>query len=261
MKQSTDRILTTHTGSLARQPEVFRLVDARRQGQPVDAAEFDAACRKAVSEVVHQQADAGISIISDGEQSKSSFSTYVKQRLSGFGEEELSMPLSLDARDFPRWQHAIKLAPCIGPVSWKDFSAVEKDIEHLQAASKEVQVEEVFMTAVSPGSLANFFPNRHYSSRQEYLVALADVMQREYQAIVQAGFVLQLDCPDLALRNFWFPDLSMDEFRRIVAENIEALNHAVGASLDPAFACTSAGVQGKAPAATTYHWRRSWTCC
>ena len=227
MKRSADRILTTHTGSLARPPELFQLLDARRQGKPVDAAAFEAACRKAVHDVVRQQADAGISIISDGEQSKSSFSTYVKQRLSGFGDEEIAMPLSLDARDFPRWKFEIKLAPCIGPVNWKDFGAVEKDIDNLTAASQEVQVDEVFMTAVSPGSLANFFPNRHYAGREEYLAALADVMSREYRAIADAGFVLQLDCPDLALRNYWFPDLSMEEFRGVVAQNIEVLNHAI----------------------------------
>ena len=227
MKTSIDRILTTHVGSLARPPELVSLLEAQRQGR-VDPEGFDEACRQAVQKVVEQQATAGISIISDGEQSKPSFSTYVRERWSGFGEDQLPMPLTLDEREFPNWGYRNrKLAPCIGPVTWKDFSAVEKDITNLSDASSAVTHEEVFMTSVSPGTVANFFPNQYYKSRTEYLETLAGTLSREYKAITDAGFLLQVDCPDLALRNFWFPDLSIEEFRRVIAENVEVMNSAL----------------------------------
>jgi 5-methyltetrahydropteroyltriglutamate--homocysteine methyltransferase len=228
MKTSSRRILTTHAGSLARPPELVPLLDAQNEGA-VDQDEFDRAARKAVQHVVKQQADAGISIISDGEQSKRTFSTYVLQRLGGFGDEEcVDMPISLDEREFPNWGYRHrKLVPCVAPIAWKDFSAVEKDIKNLKDASAAVPHEEVFMTSASPGTVANFFPNQHYANREDYLEALANAMRREYQAIVDAGFILQVDCPDLALRNFWFPDTTIEEFRGVVAGNVEALNHAL----------------------------------
>jgi 5-methyltetrahydropteroyltriglutamate--homocysteine methyltransferase len=228
MKTSSTRILTTHAGSLARPPELVTLLEAQSDGT-VDQDEFDRATRKAVQQVVQQQADAGISIISDGEQSKRTFSTYVLQRLAGFSDEKcLDMPISLDEREFPDWGYRhIKLAPCVAPIAWKDFSAVEKDIANLSDAAAAVEHEEVFMTSASPGTVANFFPNQHYRSRADYLEALADAMHREYQAIVDAGFILQVDCPDLALRNFWFPDTTIEEFRDVVAGNVEALNRAL----------------------------------
>jgi len=227
MKRSDRRILTTHAGSLARPAELAAMLEARASGTLQDIAAFHAECQKAVSAIVKQQVDSGISIVSDGEQSKDNFATYVRQRLSGFGKEELPMPVTLDERDFPRYRFDLKLAPCIGPIEWQDFSSVEMDIQHLKQASGEVQAEEVFMTAVSPGTLANFFPNRFYATREEYLTAISDALKREYDAIVQAGFVLQVDCPDLALQNYWFPDTSLEEFRTIVAANIEVLNHAM----------------------------------
>ena len=227
MKTSTERILTTHVGSLSRPPELVVLLEAQRKGQ-VEPEGFDEACRQAVRKVVEQQAAAGISIISDGEQSKPSFSTYVRERWSGFGEDQVPMPLTLDEREFANWGYRDrKLAPCVGPVTWNDFSAVEKDITNLSDAASTVEHEEVFMTSVSPGTVANFFPNQYYKGRTEYLEALAETLRREYQAITDAGFVLQLDCPDLALRNFWFPDLSIEEFRRVIAENVEVMNHAL----------------------------------
>jgi 5-methyltetrahydropteroyltriglutamate--homocysteine methyltransferase len=227
MKRSEDRILTTHVGSLARPPELAKMLEARASGTLQDDAAFDAECQKAVTAVVRQQADAGLSIINDGEQSKDNFATYVRQRLSGFGIEEVSMPVTLDERDFPRYKFDLLLAPCIGPVTWQDFSDVEKDIVHLKEAVKGVDVDEVFMTAVSPGTVVNFFPNRYYGTREEYMEAVGEVLKREYDAIVAAGFILQVDCPDLALQNFWFPDTSAEEFRGIVAGNIEVLNHAL----------------------------------
>jgi len=227
MKRSDSRILTTHVGSLARPPELAKMLEARAAGTLQDASAFDAECQKAVTAIVTQQADAGISIVNDGEQSKDNFATYVRQRLSGFGNEELSMPITLDERDFPRYRYDLRLAPCVAPIKWQDFSRVEKDIAHLEIATKGVDVEEVFMTAVSPGTVVNFFPNRYYGTREEYMDAVGEVLKREYDAIVSAGFILQVDCPDLALQNYWFPDTSAAEFRRIVAGNIEVLNHAL----------------------------------
>jgi 5-methyltetrahydropteroyltriglutamate--homocysteine methyltransferase len=236
MKRSLNGILTTHTGSLARPPKLRQLLIDRDAGTPIDQGVFDATVRQAVAEVVRQQAGIGISIINDGEQSKIGFANYVTERLSGFTGADESRPISLDEREFPEWASrrgfAFRRPSCSGPIGWKDFDAVEMDIENLQAAARAVGADEVFMTAVSPGTLANFLPNRHYPSREAYLAALAEVMKREYAAIVNAGFLLQLDCPDLALRSIWFPDLSVAEFRAVVALNIEALNHAV-AGLPP----------------------------
>jgi 5-methyltetrahydropteroyltriglutamate--homocysteine methyltransferase len=230
MKRSTERILTTHTGSLARPPELLQMLLAREEGQPVDPGVFDAAVQRAVTEKVKRQVEAGIAIVNDGEQSKISFATYVRERLHGFGGADEPRPVGLEAREFP--EYATRRATpyrrpaCNAPIAWQDFSAVEKDIANLKAATEGLPVEEVFMTAVSPGTLANFFPNRYYPTREAYLEAVAEVMKREYEAIVQAGFLLQLDCPDLALRSTWFPDLSIPEFRTVVAQNVEALNTA-----------------------------------
>jgi len=230
MKRSTERILTTHTGSLARPPELLQMLLAREEGQPVDPGVFDAAVQRAVTEKVKRQVEAGIAIVNDGEQSKISFATYVRERLHGFGGADEPRPVGLEAREFP--EYATRRATpnrrpaCNAPIAWQDFSAVEKDIANLKAATEGLPVEEVFMTAVSPGTLANFFPNRYYPTREAYLEAVAEVMKREYEAIVQAGFLLQLDCPDLALRSTWFPDLSIPEFRTVVAQNVEALNAA-----------------------------------
>ena len=227
MKRSDDRILTTHVGSLARPPELAAMLEARAAGTLRDPDAFDAECQKAVTDIVRRQVEAGIAVVNDGEQSKDNFATYVRQRLTGFGKEEVPMPVTLDERDFPRYKFDLLLAPCVGSVEWQDFSGVEKDIAHLKQATSGVAVEDVFMTAVSPGTVVNFFPNRHYGSREEYMLAVGEVLKREYDAIVAAGFILQVDCPDLALQNYWFPDSSEAEFRKIVAGNIEVMNHAL----------------------------------
>ena len=232
MKRSTERILTTHTGSLARPPELLQMLVAREEGKPVDPEVIDATVRGAVVEKVKRQVELGLAVVNDGEQSKISFATYVRERLHGFGGADESRPVGLEARQFPAWA-ARRATPyrrpaCNAPVAWKDFAAVEKDIANLKAATAGLPVEEVFMTAVSPGTLANFFPNRYYPSREAYLEAMAEVMKREYDAIVQAGFLLQLDCPDLALsRHMVFAHLSLDDFRKVITTHVEALNHAV----------------------------------
>jgi 5-methyltetrahydropteroyltriglutamate--homocysteine methyltransferase len=230
MKRSRERILTTHTGSLARPPDLLQMLLAREEGQPVDSSIFGATVRRAVTETVQRQVETGLDIVNDGEQSKISFATYVRERLHGFGGADEPRPTSLEAREFPEYAarraFPYRRPACNAPIAWKDFAAVETDIANLKAATAGLPVQEVFMPAVSPGTLANFFPNRYYPTREAYLEAISEVMKREYEAIVQAGFLLQLDCPDLALRSTWFPDLSMSEFRTVVAQNVEALNAA-----------------------------------
>ena len=230
MQRSHERLLTTHTGSLGRPPELLHMLLAREEGQPVNPEVFGATVRRAVAETVKRQVETGLAVVNDGEQSKISFATYIRERLHGFGGADEPRPVSLEARQFPaytaRRAFPYRRPACNAPIAWQDFTAVETDIANLKAATAGLPVQEVFMTAVSPGTLVNFFPNRYYPTREAYLQAVSEVMQREYEAIVQAGFILQLDCPDLALRSTWFPDLSIPEFRTVVAQNVAALNHA-----------------------------------
>jgi len=220
------RILTTHTGSLARPASLRDLLLARAKGHPIDETLFTHECKQAVQAVVRRQCEVGLDIINDGEQSKTGFAQYVHERLSGFEGEPVRRIASLEARQFPNaptgsvWQ-----IPCRGQLSWKNFAAVERDITILKEAATGLD-KTVFMASVSPGSFANNNPNQYYKDRSAYLLAIAEVMQREYEAIAAAGFLVQLDCPDLAQRSYNFPDVPVSEWRGIVAENIEALNHA-----------------------------------
>jgi 5-methyltetrahydropteroyltriglutamate--homocysteine methyltransferase len=232
MQRSNERILTTHTGSLARPAELRELLFARERGETIDRARFDQLVQQAVRDCVRRQVDLGLDVVNDGEMSKISFANYVSQRLAGFAERGERLPLSIDAREFPDWATrwtgtTMRRYACTSPVEWKDITGVDADVANLRDAASEHDVADVFMTAVSPGTLANFFPDHFYANREAYLQALADVMRREYQAIVDAGFVLQLDCPDLALHDIWFPDLSQAEFRAIVEQNVAALNRAI----------------------------------
>jgi 5-methyltetrahydropteroyltriglutamate--homocysteine methyltransferase len=205
---------------------------AKEQGEAVAPDVLDAAVRQAVTEVVRQQADVGITLINDGEQSKPSYATYMKDRLHGFGGElatNINFGTGALPEDFPEFyanrpRLAIRRPSCDGPVSWKDFAAVQKDIENFKAALTDVSVEDAFMSAASPGVIAVFLPNAYYPTEEAYLYALADVMQREYEAIVQAGCTLQLDCPDLAMTR---GSLSIEAFRKVVTLHIEVLNYAV----------------------------------
>jgi len=178
MKRSTERILTTHTGSLARPPELLQMLLAREEGKPIDPGVFDATVRGAVTEKVQRQVEVGLAVVNDGEQSKISFATYVRERLHGFGGVDELRPVGLEARQFPAWA-ARRATPyrrpaCNAPVAWKDFSAVEKDIANLKAATAGRPVEEVFMTAVSPGTLANFFGSLVISGVHNYLIFQAN---------------------------------------------------------------------------------------
>ena len=232
MKHSTNGILVTHTGSLPRPPVLLGLMLAKEQGDAVEPDVLDAAVRQAIAEVVKHQADVGITLINDGEQSKPSYATYMKDRLHGFGGEQATTSnfgTGALAQDFPEFyanrpRLSIRRPSCDGPVSWKDFSAVQKDIENFKTALGDRSVEDAFMSAASPGVIPVFLPNGYYPTDEAYLYALADVMQQEYEAIAQAGFTLQLDCPDLAMTR---GNLTIEAFRKVVSLHLEVLNYAV----------------------------------
>ena len=232
MKRSTERILTTHTGSLPRPLDLTATLQAMDAGTMPDPAAFDARVRTAVAEVVRKQVEAGVDIVNDGEQGKVGYSTYVRYRLTGF-EGQSSVSVRADWADFPeaaarQARNTVSRPACSGPIAWKDRTAVQKDIANLTGALPGAHPEEAFMTAAGPGVIAHFLRNEYYPSREAYLARLADVMKEEYDAIAQAGFVLQVDCPDLAMgRHLAFPDLGTREFVKIAEANVEALNHAL----------------------------------
>jgi 5-methyltetrahydropteroyltriglutamate--homocysteine methyltransferase len=241
VKRSGERFLTTHTGSLPRPPDLIKTMFAKEEGVPVDRAALGERIRAAVAEVVGKQARAGVDVVNDGEMSKPSYATYIKDRLDGFGGE--SQPLTYaDLVDFPALAQKVfgdpgrsrrKTPACTGPIAVRDADAARIDAENLAAALQGVQVEEAFMSAASPGVIALFFRDDYYGSRVEYLFAIAEAMRVEYEAVVAAGMVLQIDCPDLAMgRHIQFADKSTEEFRREARLNIEALNHAL-ANIDP----------------------------
>ena len=231
-----NKILTTHVGSLPRTQEVVDFIFARENEVSYDAAAFDACMTDAVAETVRKQADAGIDIVSDGETSKISYATYVKDRYTGFsGDSPRNAPA--DLKMFPSFlerladdggtpQYARPM--CTGEVRSKGQGELEKDIANLKAGMKAHGVQRGFMNAASPGVISLFLQNDFYKNREAYLAALADVMKTEYETIVASGLDLQLDCPDLALsRHMLFQDLSDDEFLKIANMHVEALNHAL----------------------------------
>src|SRR5262249_43179817 len=226
---------TTHTGSLPRPKDLLRLLQEREEGRPTDEASLAGRTRAAVLDVVRKQREAGLAVVNDGEQGRADYTIYVKDRLTGFAGESASWP-NPDAEECPEWtEMAGRPAPrfkrrpaCTGPVAWKDWPAVERDIQNLKDAAAAAGADEVFMTSPSPGQIGRFLQNRYYPSDEEYLYTLADMMKREYQAIVKAGFLLQLDCPDLALgRHTQFAHLSLEEFRKVCPMHVEILNYAV----------------------------------
>jgi 5-methyltetrahydropteroyltriglutamate--homocysteine methyltransferase len=239
MKTSTDRILTTHTGSLPRPKPLVDVIIAREKGEAIDPAAFEAATAKAVDEVVALQSAAGVDIVSDGEMSKPSYTTYIRHRVSGIEPDPRAAEKGRDIMigrdllahpDFGSNRRNFSASPfpgCVGPLKYKDRSALDRDLAHLKAAAAKSKPTDVFMTAPSPGILTRFIINLHYPTEDAYVAALADMMKTEYRAIVEAGFVLQIDAPDLgSCRNNQYRHLSDDEFRNIAARNIEALNAA-----------------------------------
>jgi len=252
MKTSRDRILTTHVGSLPRPDDAVAIILKKERGEAYDAAEFDRIMKRAVADIVKQQAECGIDVVSDGETSKIGYSVYIKDRFTGFGGEYQAKP-HLDLVDYPEFRKRMTafLGPqtfrrlcCIGPIEPKDTIALKKDLDNfkaalaaLEASSREVRdasrkeplrVTEGFMNAASPGVVASFLRNQYYPTHEAYIDALVKALAPEYEAIVAAGFVLQVDCPDIAMsRHTGFQDLSEAEFVKRAEFDVEALNAAL----------------------------------
>jgi 5-methyltetrahydropteroyltriglutamate--homocysteine methyltransferase len=236
MQTSQNRILTTHTGSLPRPPELRALLVKKDQGEPYDRHELARLTKEAVAQIARRQAEVGVDVVNDGEMSKPGYSTYVADRLSGFSGHEPAKP-RLDTRDHPNFMAAYermtgsnvaRRAVCVGPIAVRDVAPLAEDLANLKAALAQVSVVEGFMTAASPGLVPVFQTNRYYPSHEAYVEAIAAAMQPEYEAIVAAGFVLQLDCPDLAMAHHTsFQDLSEADFLKRAAFHVETLNHAL----------------------------------
>ena len=236
------KILTSHVGSLPRTQDVVDFIFARENGESYDQVAFDNCMSSACNETVRRQVEAGVDIVSDGETSKISYATYVKDRYTGFsGDSPRNAPA--DLKQFPSFlerlansggtpQYARPM--CTGEVTSKGQGELQADIDNLKAGMAAHGATRGFMNAASPGVISLFLQNQHYATREAYLAALADAMKEEYETIVGAGLDLQLDCPDLALsRHMLFADLSDDEFVKIAAMHVEALNHALR-EIDPA---------------------------
>ena len=236
MKRSTDRFLTTHTGSLPRPDDLVRIMYAREEGVPVERDALERRIALAVEEVVRKQADAGIDVVNDGEMSKPSYATYIKDRLAGFGGTGNTFVYQ-DLASFPRLEKRVfgdpgrsrrKTPACNAAISVRDPAAARTDVAHLRAALARVDVQEGFLTAASPGVVSLFFRDDYYGSEESYLSAIAEAMRDEYETITNAGFMLQIDCPDLGMgRHIQYANLSLPEFRKKAELHVEALNHAL----------------------------------
>lgn len=243
MKRSIERILTTHAGSLPRPDDLRDMLIAKDEGRPYDQGVFATRVRSAVAEVVQQQLACGLDIINDGEQSKRSFSTYVRERFSGW-EERLPQPderpSMISGRDLPEFAEYFasrggfggasanaRQIFCTGPLTYIGQAAVQADIANFKAALAGVTVEETFLPAIAPGTIEHWLRNRYYPSDEAYLYAIADAMREEYRAIVDAGFLLQIDDPDLPDAWQIHPHLSVPEYRKFAELRVEALNHAL----------------------------------
>ena len=232
----SDRILTTHVGSLPRSADVTDLVFAQERGEAIDQARFDAVIGAAVDEVVRLQVEAGIDLVSDGEMSKISYATYIKDRITGFdGDSPRTPPADLEM--FPSFLErqakgggtpTYRRPKCVGPIEVKSMEPLEADLAHMGEAMARQQPVGGFMNSASPGVIALFQPNEFYPSQDAYLEALAEAMRPEYEAIVAAGLILQLDSPDLGLgRHMMYKDRSDADYLRLIGGHVEALNHAL----------------------------------
>jgi 5-methyltetrahydropteroyltriglutamate--homocysteine methyltransferase len=236
MQRSTDRFLTTHTGSLPRPDDLVRMMYAKEEGVPVDAPSLAARIRAAVEDIVAKQREAGVDIVNDGEVSKPSYATYIKDRLNGFGGTGNTFVYQ-DLSEFPRLAARVfgdpgrsrrKTPACNAAISVRDVAAAQTDADNLTAAVRAAGASEAFMSAASPGVVSLFFRNDYYPDQETYLQAIAEAMRHEYECVAKAGFVLQIDCPDLAMgRHIQYADLSLSEFRKRAQMHIEALNHAL----------------------------------
>ena len=232
----TNRILTTHVGSLPRSAAVTDLVFAAERGDPVDATQFDAVIGAAVDDAVVRQVAAGIDLVSDGEMSKISYATYIKDRITGFDGDSPRTPPA-DLEDFPGFLErqnksggtpTYRRPKCVGPVAPKTLAPLDEDLKHMAAALARHNPVGGFMNAASPGVIALFQPNEHYASQDAYLEALGEAMRPEYEAIVAAGLFLQLDSPDLGLgRHMMYKGRSDAEYLMLIGMHVEVLNYAL----------------------------------
>jgi 5-methyltetrahydropteroyltriglutamate--homocysteine methyltransferase len=239
VRRSEDRFLTTHVGSLPRPPELLALLERRERGRPVDQEALDALLDRGVGDVVAEQVESGIDVVNDGEVGRTSFLTYVNARLGGFepieGSEASPWAGSREERSFPEFYAGA--APsgaaaavhmlCTGPIRYTGQAAVAGDIARLQAALAGTSAAEAFVTAISPTNVEGWQRNAYYGTQEEYLFAIADAMHEEYRAIVDAGFVLQVDDPGLLTQYALRPDWSVEDCRAWARVRIEALNHAL----------------------------------
>lgn len=236
MRSSIDRILTTHVGSLPRSAELSDLLLRKDHGEDVDSAEFDRVVRESVADNIARQAAIGLDIVSDGEASKVSYATYIHERLAGFEGDQPRKP-ALDLAGYPEFRERIARVAgkqqfrrmcCVGPVQVQSRQQLRKDLANLREAIAKTRVTEAFMNAASPGLVTAFQPNQFYPSHRAYVEAVAKAMKEEYEAIVAAGFILQVDCPDLAMaRHTGFQELSETEFLKRAELHVDALNHAL----------------------------------
>jgi 5-methyltetrahydropteroyltriglutamate--homocysteine methyltransferase len=238
MAYGYNRFLTTHTGSLPRPDDLIRAMFAMEEGVPVDGGALGARITRAVPEIVKKQATAGVDLINDGEMSKPSYATYVKDRLTGFAGSSNTFVYQ-DLAEFPNLAKRVfgdpgrsrrRTPACTGLITVGDPAATLADIDNLKAALTGVDAAGVFLSAASPGVISLFFRDDHYASQEAYLFAIAEAMRGEYEAIAAAGVILQVDCPDLAMgRHIQYADLSVEEFRKRARLHVEALNHALAA--------------------------------
>ncbi len=239
MKLSTDRILTTHVGSLPRPDDLLELLRQEDRGEEVDEHALHARTTEAVKQAVRDQVEAGVDVVCDGEMSKISYHVYARHRLDGLTGIDATgvpgRPAPRDMQDFPGLMteamrggtELMKATVCEGPVTYGDHAPLERDIANLKAATAEATPTDIFMNSVSPGCLSTYVPNRYYASRDEYREALIEALRPEYNAIYEAGFVLQLDCPDLAgARHTDYQEMDEKEFLADAEKSIDALNAA-----------------------------------
>jgi len=240
MKRSTDRILITHVGSLARPKDLMDMLLARNEGKPFDNSALARCTREAVAEVVEKQIECGVDIINDGELGKSNFSRYTKERLGGFVERAASpdfKPTSIFGRDLLEFTeyfnrggrtsigHHARVFHCVEPLKYVGQEEVNADVANLKFALQDKKYEEAFLPAVAPGTLEHWMKNDFYKTNEEYLFAIADAMREEYKAIVEVGFILQIDDPDLADAWQMHPEMSVADYRKYQEMRIDALNH------------------------------------
>jgi 5-methyltetrahydropteroyltriglutamate--homocysteine methyltransferase len=244
MKRSTDRILTTHVGSLPRPASLFAMMKLKNDGQPVDPAALDAEVKNAIAEIVRKQAEVGLDVISDGEMSKVGFIPYVNERLTGF-EPGSGTPRagtwanSRETRAFPEYYDWASKQPgaaggsgalrwvCTGPISYKGMDQFQRDAATFRAALEETTVQEAFIPAISPSNVAAWESNQSYKTEEEFLSAIGEAMRVEYKAIIDAGFILQIDDPALVAYYILHPEASIEDCRKWASLRVEALNHAL----------------------------------